>query len=219
MSSKNWMIDRRLNWAFEKMARQFTKDVGLDIQRDYVQSIRKWEKKFITWSKHNSNFDFLLKASDQYGGNFGNMDVSGNFNDGFEAGINISSDRMNAGLIHAWYPRKKGKPFKDRDAFEMMYMEGIYGYNKDIVMHKWYKTKKSIKQYYKIYPQFQNDRVKSRYNVIHHILQAHIIPPKAKNSPNEIMYKLFTQTTSKENLDKKIKPYLKQMMVDIGSEK
>ena len=196
-------INRRLN----KVCKNVAIDIGEELKQAYEESLREWWDKFVKWSKNStseSSFSFLRAASSEYGKENFEPQLRG---ESYAAELNIDPSKMNAGLVHEW-GSEKGKAFSDEDAFDMTYVKGVYGFNKEIVSNSWYKTKKSIRGYI---ARTGAPKDITRDEIISTLLKKRkFIPPIKRTSPDKIMKSKAKKILNRNHVEDIMHKYLKE---------
>ena len=181
-------------------------EIGQELKKAYNDSLELWWEKFVKWTKHKCevpNFDFLRAASSAYNNDKFGPQLIGDI---YEINLNVDPNRMHAGLKHQW-GENKGDAFPDEDAFDMMYVNGVYGFNKEIVNKSWYRTQKSIDSYIK--KTGAPDDI-TRDEIINKILKKRkFIPPIKRTSPEKIMKSKARKILDKNHVEDVMRKYLK----------
>lgn len=195
-----------INRSLRKVCKQVASDIGEELKQAYDDSLSEWWEKFMKWTKHQqtiSNFDFLRKASSAYGNDNFDPTLIG---DVYEMNLNVDPTRMHAGLKHQW-GEHKGDNFSDEDAFDMMYVKGVYGFNKEIVNKSWYRTQKSINGYI---ARTGAPKDITRDEIINKLLKKRkFIPPIKRTSPEKIMRSKAKKILNRNHVEDVMKKYLK----------
>jgi len=195
-------INRKLN----KVCKQTTSDIMEELKKAYNDSLDEWWKKFLKWTKHKQQvpgFVFLRKASSAYNNdNFDPQLIDGVY----EGNLNIDPARMDAGLKHQWGDHK-GEAFSDEDAFDMMYIKGVYGFNKEIVSESWYNNPKSIEKYI---ARTGAPKGTTKQDIIDKLLKKKkFIPPIKRTSPDMIMKSKAKKILERNHVEDVMRKYLK----------
>lgn len=194
-----------INRKLKKVCKQVSLDIREELKQAYDESLELWWDKFLKWTKHKQQvpgFDFLRKASSGYGSNT----VDPQLSDGnYEATLSIDPTRMHAGLKHQWGDHK-GESFSDQDAFDMMYIKGVYGFNKEIVSESWYNTPKSIEKYI---ARTGAPKDTTKEDIINKLLKKKkFIPPIKRTSPEKIMKSKAKKILDRNHVEDVMRKYL-----------
>lgn len=205
-----------LNSQFRKYARQFTREIGREIEQAYEDTRAEFLDVWVQWKNAKGEeaemSRFLLQASDAYwvlgNGNEIKVDTT---NDILTSGINVDPKHIQTPVFSRWGSRRN-KKYNKKAVFEMMYYHGIMGYNKAIVDKSWYRSKESQRKYYDRY--HLEGRI-SRKKILQNIKDADIIPPTAFKKPYKQMEKRLREIKSTKHLDAKWKEVSSQLTDDI----
>lgn len=230
MASEMWKIEWLLQKEFEKAARQFTREIGMEIEAAYEATWRDFIKVWSDWRNNRGgakmdwqdSSSFMLQASDKYWemGNSGKFGIDSNpdrtnydpSESGFKIKANPDDNNYHADVtidpknirqvLHSRWGRRKGRVYPNKKAFDMMFNQGIMGYNRDIVKRSWYKTKASQRRYYRKY-HLKGITNPNRDLILRMVRDANVIPPTAKLKPYKNMQQRYNKITTKKHLDEK----------------
>ena len=219
MASNKWRIEWILRTELDKYARQFTKEIGEEIERAYEIT---WDNFYKVWRDWQNNYrsntnrskldetdnnPFMLQASDKYWeiGNTGDFKIEDLSKDpdskNYKAAVTLDPKYIKGTRKSLW-GRRKGKVYPNKKIFSMMFDSGIFGFNRAIIDESWYKTKKSQRKYYTIHRWKGKDNP-DRDRILKKIKSEMRIPKTAKKKPVDDMRIQYNKIISKKHLDQK----------------
>jgi hypothetical protein len=211
MPKWSWRVEELLTEQLEMVARNTVRDLAEQTQKKYQETLELWWKPFITWKRGRvrskkakrvgHGFGFLLKASDHY--HWGTSFAAEQFRAGgmhsrygYRSGIIVDPDYMDVTLKQRWGDNKG--VFPNDDAFNLMYRQGVYGFNEEIVSKCWYDG-------------IQTTGVKAIRDAI---IDSGMVPPTVPEHlrPYRLMKTHFYDIIgTKRNIKKTMMPYMRQM--------